>query len=473
MAVGAESMACAQLWDPGVTKELNGVPTQQADGSWLLSYTMSVTNPSAVQLSYGLVDQLEFPAGTEVTVVSAASRAGGPTVESDWNGQSQPVLVADGAALPANAIHIFDVTLRALLPEDQESQDNGWTNMALVRSGVDGVVDSAAFAEADILLPELVIEKTAIPSVDPLRIGDSVEYEITIENAGDGDFTALYPAVFFDDMSDLLDDATWLSDPADTPGVGSVTPTGSTGYRYAAPLAAGGVVTIVYTVGVTDTGEGDADLVNVAFVSEPDAVAPEAPSVADCEVAVGTCAVTETGLAALEITKTVDQTTVAPGATLNYTITVTNTGQDDLPDGDPAVVTDDLSGVLGNATYNGNATADLGTVEVVVTTLTWEGGLAVGETATITYSVTVNAGAANGVQLVNAAVTDPTLISLAAAGGSAEREVSTTSTVQRIAVTGADNGWLAARIAALLLALGAALAVIQQRRRLQGFTGTA
>src|SRR5690606_2156281 len=41
-----EAEACAQAWDPGVTKTANGEPVQQADGSWLLSYTITVQNPA-------------------------------------------------------------------------------------------------------------------------------------------------------------------------------------------------------------------------------------------------------------------------------------------------------------------------------------------------------------------------------------------------------------------------------------------
>ena len=147
--------ACARAWDPGVTKQVNGVPVQQPDGSWLLSYTMTVTNPSAVGLTYGLVDELDFPAGTVVTVVSAAGRAGSPSVLGTWDGETQTQLVATGTPLPPNAVHIFDVTVRALLPGTQTSTPGGWANTATVESGVGGVVTTAAAAAADILIPEL------------------------------------------------------------------------------------------------------------------------------------------------------------------------------------------------------------------------------------------------------------------------------------------------------------------------------
>ena len=81
--------------------------------------------------------------------------------------------------------------------------------------------------------------------------------------------------------------------------------------------------------------------------------------------------------------------TVVPGDVVEYTLTVTN-DSDALLTG--AVVTDDLSDVLDNAT--------MGTVgaggSVTGTTLTWlVPELDPGEDATLVYTVTVNAGAYN------------------------------------------------------------------------------
>ena len=455
----ADAEICAQAWDPGVTKEIAGVPTQQADGSWLLTYTITVTNPSAVPLSYGLVDELHFPVGTDITVESAAGRAGSPTVESDWDGETNLQLVADGTSLPANAVHVFDVTVRALLPEDQASQAGGWANTATVESGVSGVITTDAEEVADILIPALVITKTATPSAPFLRIGDTVEYEIEVENVGDGDFTSLYPAVVWDALADVLDDAVLDAAPTATPDVGSVS-ANADGYGWTGALASGDATTLTYTV--TITGEGDANLVNVAFAGNAAETDPTVPDPADCSSLL--CATTETPLAALEVSKTVDATIVGPGTKVNYTVTVTNTGNADIPAGEGVTVTDDLTDVLDNAGYNGDAAADTGSVQVIGTDLTWTGGLAVGETSTITYSVTVDGDAAVGSTLVNRAVSDPTLPSLAAAGGGADREVTTTSTVQRLAVTGLDMGWAAVLVPLLLISMGILLMFWRRRK---------
>ncbi len=90
---------------------------------------------------------------------------------------------------------------------------------------------------------------------------------------------------------------------------------------------------------------------------------------------------------ALTITKTADVANTAPGATVNYTITVADTGQTPYTG---ATLTDPLDGVLDDATYQADAHATAGTVSFTSPNLTWTGDLDVGATVTITYSVTVD-----------------------------------------------------------------------------------
>ena len=88
----------------------------------------------------------------------------------------------------------------------------------------------------------------------------------------------------------------------------------------------------------------------------------------------------------------------APGSAVDYTITVADTGQTSYAG---AVVTDDLAGVLAAAAYNGDATATTGTVSYASPVLTWTGDLAPGDTATITYSVTIDNPETGGTTLTN------------------------------------------------------------------------
>lgn len=80
--------------------------------------------------------------------------------------------------------------------------------------------------------------------------------------------------------------------------------------------------------------------------------------------------------------------TVAVGDQITYQLTATN-NLTSVANG--VVLTDDLSGVLRAASYADDAQADIGSVEYLAAQkqLRWSGSLQPGETATITYSVTV------------------------------------------------------------------------------------
>jgi uncharacterized repeat protein (TIGR01451 family) len=119
----------------------------------------------------------------------------------------------------------------------------------------------------------------------------------------------------------------------------------------------------------------------------------------------------------LTITKTADASSTSPGSVVHYTITVADTGQTPYTG---ATFTDPLSSVLGDAAYNDDASATAGTVSFTSPTLTWTGNLAVGGTATITYSVTVNNPDTGDKTMVNT-VTSPTAGSNCAAGSTDSR----------------------------------------------------
>ncbi|MFJ9448070.1 IPT/TIG domain-containing protein [Kitasatospora sp. NPDC101235] len=80
--------------------------------------------------------------------------------------------------------------------------------------------------------------------------------------------------------------------------------------------------------------------------------------------------------------------TVKTGDKVTYTVTVAQKGTGEVKG---ATLTDDLSKVLDDAAYNGDVKATTGTADVKDGKLTWTGDLPQDGTATITYSVTVNA----------------------------------------------------------------------------------
>ena len=102
---------------------------------------------------------------------------------------------------------------------------------------------------------------------------------------------------------------------------------------------------------------------------------------------------------------------------MHYTVTVTDSGQTPYTG---ASVTVRLAGIPGDATYNGDAAATAGAVSYTSPNLTWTGNLAVGATATITYSVTVN-NPDTGSRLLSSTVTSAAAGSNCPAGGTDPR----------------------------------------------------
>lgn len=81
-------------------------------------------------------------------------------------------------------------------------------------------------------------------------------------------------------------------------------------------------------------------------------------------------------------------TSATLGSTVTYTVAVTNSGQTNQP---AASFTDSLTGVLDGANYNPAATTVTGggTTSYSGGVLGWSGSLAVGASATVTYTVTI------------------------------------------------------------------------------------
>jgi uncharacterized repeat protein (TIGR01451 family) len=124
---------------------------------------------------------------------------------------------------------------------------------------------------------------------------------------------------------------------------------------------------VKYTVVVKNPVTGDFSLDNVVRTETPGGKCVE-------------CSTT-TPVAGLKLVKTSEPESAKPGDEVKYTVTITNTGKT-VHSG--ITVTDDLSGVLDDATWVGTSAGTFTSPK-----LTWTGDLAVGESVTITYSVKV------------------------------------------------------------------------------------
>ena len=253
--------------------------------------------------------------------------------------------------------------------------------------------------------PGLKIKKTADPaSGERVNPGQEITYTVTVENTGNVDLT---PAKISDDLSDVLDNATYVDGSA-TATIGNseaAAPTVDTSAKSLAwsnDLKAGATAKLTYKVKVNDDVTAKDALVNVVTGSGdvPPGVTPPTPNcVPDTAKDNADCTTNHTpNEPGLKIKKTADPASgerVNPGQEITYTVTVENTGNVDLT---PAKISDDLSDVLDNATYvDGSATATIGnseaaapTVDTSAKSLAWSNDLKAGATAKLTYKVKVN-----------------------------------------------------------------------------------
>ncbi|MFV0434673.1 MAG: isopeptide-forming domain-containing fimbrial protein, partial [Leucobacter sp.] len=289
--------------------------------------------------------------------------------------------------------------------------------------------------------PEWTLVKSSDPaSGSTVKPGDKVEYTLTVKNTGPVPLTG---AKATDDLSGVLGNAK-LSEPL----ADGLTLDGTT-LTWAIPeVPVDGTVKVSYTVTVNADAWGET-IRNVVTGEGP---VPPSP----CPETDPDCRETEHLVPAWSLKKTSNPasgTLVSPGSVVEYTLTATNVGPTEVKD---AVVTDDMSKVLSNATISGSLPAG---ATLSGTTLTWKvPTLAKGASASITYKVKVNTGAHN-VKLVNVATPSE--------GGACEPgKCSTTHvTPPPLPVTGGPATWMAIPIALALAGLGGGLFVLDRRRR--------
>ena len=256
--------------------------------------------------------------------------------------------------------------------------------------GPDDPADIDCIALAFVRQVEIVKEASGTDALP----GDVVTYTVTVQNLT---LTPFVNLTVTDDLTGTLDDAVYNDDAVAVNGdgaeVGTLELDGTTLTWTAGPTPPalapeglpGATVTITYSVTVNDPISGDGVLDNTV-VGPPQSTCPDPPDDPpnpDCAA--------DVPIRQLLIDKVASPGELGPGGTVGYTVTVENTGGFTYTDADPATITDDMTGVLDDATYNGDAAADTGTVDDSgLPILAWAGPLAPGETATITYSATVS-----------------------------------------------------------------------------------
>ncbi len=401
-SIVAVGEACASLPVIEIDKTVSSGPESNGDSTWTVIYDVVVENVGEATGTYDVADELRFGAGAVIESAAVVQTPTDVAIPAGWTGEgetgSAENVIAEDVTLEAGGQHTYQVQVVVSLdmdvavpgglqcPEPGSGEPGGLTNTAgVVHNGE--AADAVACAALEV--PAFELTKSSDPvSGSTVLPGETVTYTVTGTNTGE---TVLDPAVLTDDLSGVLAHAAWNDDVTATIGgveAGEITLEGTT-LTWTGVLAVGQEVELSYSVTVDEDAAG-AVVENLVTGS---ATPPNGPPI------VPPPGQTEHPVPGFELDKVSDPasgSTVLPGEDITYTVTGTNTGATVL---DPVVITDDLSEVLAHATDNGDAVAvvdgeETGTLAVVGTTLTWTGELAVGQSVTITYSVTVDADAA-------------------------------------------------------------------------------
>jgi hypothetical protein len=160
------------------------------DGTYTITYEITVTNDGAGAARYDLADSLEYGTGVELIRADVvAPSAAGPS--TGWDGTND-ALVAGNVPIDGNSSHAYTVTVVAAPPHDPapgaldcslDSGESGTGTRNTAKVTSNGVVKSATACAA---FADVSVTKT-VPSGWPKANGDAtftVVYEIDVENSG-------------------------------------------------------------------------------------------------------------------------------------------------------------------------------------------------------------------------------------------------------------------------------------------------
>ncbi len=366
-----------------IVKTVVGGITSAAPGQEV-QYLVTVTNVG--QVPYSTITGVDDLTGVldDAVFVSAVPSGGSVTYA--------PPLLSWTSVLPVGAVGQATITVRVNNPDlGDHHLINSLSSTALGSPCPGAAICGTDTPVADLTVVKAVDTALAVP-------GQIVTYTVTVTNNGATTLTGL---IGIDDVQGVLDDATFLDAVAD----GGDVSFDAAGQRLVwtgdVPLPAGFSATVTYRFQVNNPDTGDRRLINSLSSTTLGSSCPGGPQ----------CA-TNTPVAVLDIAKLVSPTTVEPGNSALYTVTVSNTGQAPFTG---ATVTDDLTDVLDDAAVD-QVTANVGSASVVGNLLTWTGDLAPGAQAVITYRATVDNPDTGNRQLTNV-VTSATPGSTCPVGG--------------------------------------------------------
>ena len=417
----SEAAACAPL--PVTTFEKRVVTVVPGgDGTHVATYELTVERTGDGP-AYSLSDTIRFGAAATVVDVTATAATPGPLLNPDFDGVGDTSLVvdqpiADGESHVVTVTVVADVDPAAVTPTNSDcalsgaETGTGFLNTASLTTNGTAIDDVGCTST-----PGITVAKAVADGPTPISGGrHRMSYTLTVTNTGAGPGTyALQDELTFG-VGITVEQANVVND---TPGGNPANPSwtgtaaGDLSIIGPEPIAGAGSsdgTVHRFTVSVVASVPFDIDdaAADCSITGSESGTGLRNTAALQSDSGVGTteaCGHAPTD-EALHVAKSVSDTAVSLGGTLRYTVTVTNTGDVAYTADHPASVVDDLSDVLDDATWVGDATTDTGAVAFAAPRLSWSGPLAVGERATITYSVRVEATVTGNLALRNTVATD-------------------------------------------------------------------
>jgi uncharacterized repeat protein (TIGR01451 family) len=352
--------------DLSITKT-DGVTSAIPGGS--VTYTITASNAGPSNATGATVADT-FPASLTCTWTCAG--AGGGTCTASGSGN-----ISDAVNLPSGGSATYTAAC-AISASATGTLDNTATIEA-PGSVTDTNPGNNSATDSDTLGAEADLSITKTDGVTSVVAGGSVTYTITASNAGPSSASGVTVTDTF--PAGLT--CTWTCAGA---GGGTCTASGSGNIADSANLPASGSVTYTAACAVSVAASGT--LSNTATVAAPAGVTdPNAGN--DSATDVDT--ITAAPAAALSATKAVSAGPYSPGASVTYTVVISNTGAGAQGDNPGNEFTDVLPAGLTLV----SASATSGAATTAGNTVNWNGTIASGGSVTISIVATIN-GAASG-----------------------------------------------------------------------------
>ena len=374
---------------------LSGTPTSTGTTTFSVNVIDANSGIATTSITLVVTASVTFtfpapPSGVVGTPYSVTLTAAGGTTPYTWS--------ISAGSLPAG------LTLNASTGVVSGTPTTAGTS-SFTAKVTDAQSKTATFATSITILSSiLTVAVTSSPAT--VAPGGTLTYTITATNSGQSTMTG---ATFTDPLTDVLDDATYNNDASATAGSAVFS---SPNLTWTGTLAVGASATITFSVTVKNPDTGNKSLASTITSTTASSNCASGSTDTRCSSTVGVSVLTIAMTAS-----PVSPATVTPGATVSYTITVTNSGSVAYTG---AALADSLTDVLDDAAYNHDATATAGSVSYASPNLSWTGNLAVGAVATITFSVTVS-NPDTGNKILASTITSATAGSSCAAGPTAPR----------------------------------------------------